>query len=170
MALPSGFIMMRRMKLVLRMALVLVCFLGVRFTAHADQSALTVENPYVRVTIPGRPAAGYIVIKNASGKADAVVSANSPKAERIELHTHLMDGAVMRMRPVEKVDVPANGSAEFKSGGDHLMLFGLDPSVTDGSDLPVTLQFSSGASLDVTFRVGKAGAARGGPGHQHRKH
>ena len=60
---------------------------------------IKVENPWVRATIPNRPAAGYMVVRNAGDSADAIVSASSPDADRIELHTHLMENGVMKMRP-----------------------------------------------------------------------
>lgn len=48
---------------------------------------LRIETPYVRVTIPGRPAAGYLKIHNPAATPDVLVSASSPMAGRIEMHT-----------------------------------------------------------------------------------
>lgn len=139
------------------------------------EGALTVEQPHVRITIPGRPAAGYMTVKNAGTKAEAIVSASSPLARRVELHEHSMNGGIMRMRQVEKVDVPAAGKVEFSSGGYHLMIFGLDKDVKPGDMLPVTLTMKSGKNIDMTFPVGKIGETpgksnAGHSGHSHHKH
>lgn len=125
---------------------------GFGFASAQDASALSLENPRVRVTIPGRPAAGYVTIGN-SGEADALVSARSPRAERIELHTHLMEDGVMKMREVEKVNVPARGIAEFKPGGFHLMIFGLDSGVKPGDSLSLTLTFDKAGNVEAEFSV-----------------
>lgn len=121
---------------------------------------LKIDHPHARVTIPGRPAAGYMMIHNTGDKDDAVISASSPMADKIELHTHLMENNVMKMRPVEKVAVPAKGMAEFKSGGFHLMIFGLKHQMKAGDALPVTLVFEKAGSLKLDFKVETLGAKK----------
>lgn len=77
----------------------LVCAAPAPLLAHDYTLCdLKIGHPYARVTIPGRPAAGYMSVRNTGGEADAIVSASSPLAERIELYTHLMVGSVMKMR------------------------------------------------------------------------
>ena len=123
------------------------------FASEITHGALKIENPWVRTTIPGRPAAGYMVVRNAGDADDAIVSASAPDAERVELHTHLMENDVMKMRPVEKIDVPAGGSAELKSGGLHLMIFGVTESLKDGNSLPVTVVFEKAGPVKIDFKV-----------------
>ncbi|MEM8744131.1 MAG: copper chaperone PCu(A)C [Pseudomonadota bacterium] len=114
---------------------------------------LKIQSPWVRTTIPDRPSAGYMKIQNTGGTADAIVSASSPDAERIELHTHLMENGVMKMRPVEKIEVPANGSAELKSGGLHLMIFGVKKPLKDGEALPITVVFEKAGPVEMDFKI-----------------
>jgi len=132
------------------------------FALAADyrQGDVTVENPWVRITIPGRPAAGYMVVKNAGGKPDAIVSASSPNAERVELHTHLMENGVMKMRPVKTVEVPAKGAVEFKSGGFHLMIFGTKKPLKAGDMLPLTVVFEKAGPLEMEFAVETIGGSK----------
>lgn len=130
--------------------------------------ALKVEEPHVRVTIPGRPAAGYMTVKNSGTTADAITAASSPLAKRIELHEHSMDGGIMRMRQVEQVEVPAAGEVVFSSGGYHLMISGLDKSVKPGDALPVTLTLKSGKNIEVDYHVGKVGDPNNPYGGQHK--
>lgn len=134
---------------------------------HAED-VLKVEEPHVRVTIPGRPAAGYMTVKNTGTAADAITAASSPLAKRIELHQHSMDGGIMRMRQVEQVEVPAAGEVAFSSGGYHLMIFGLDKSVKPGDALPVTLTLKSGKNIEVDYHVGKVGDPSNPYGGQHK--
>lgn len=141
--------------------------------AHADTPAIKIEDPRARVTIPGRPAAGFMIVKNAGTEPDTLTAAHSPQAKRIELHTHSMDGGIMRMRQVQKVDVPSSGEVAFKSGGLHLMIFGLEPDVKPGSSIPITLSFEKAGEKKVTFSVEGIGAkgkakTQGHSGHKHK--
>ena len=122
---------------------------------------LKIENPWVRTTIPDRPSAGYMTVRNAGDGADAIVSASSPDAERIELHTHLMENGVMKMRPVEKIDVPAKGSAELKSGGLHLMIFGVKKPLKDGEALPITVVFEKAGPVEIDFKIKTIAGGKG---------
>lgn len=156
----------------LGLAIVLATTATVSIAKEHAHGPLKIEKPILRVTISGRPGAGHMTIQNAGKEADALVSASSPKAERIELHTHLMENNVMKMRAVQKVDVPANGAVTLGPGGFHLMVFGLKSDVKPGQVMPITLTFSSGASVKAEFAV----TGIGGGAHvksqsgQHHKH
>ncbi|WP_416907615.1 MAG: copper chaperone PCu(A)C [Polymorphobacter sp.] len=113
-----------------------------------------IKKAWVRINpAPGRPAAGYFVMINGP-EADALVAAEAPGA-RIELHTVAMTDGVMRMRPIDRLALAPGETVEFKSGGYHLMLFGL---TAPGKTLPVTLVFDSGARRTVEAEVRMAGA------------
>ncbi len=63
---------------------------------------IEIENAWTRATPPGaKTAAGYLTIRNKSSSPDHLIRAASPLAARVEMHVHLHDGDVMRMRPVE---------------------------------------------------------------------
>ena len=61
-----------------------------------------VDGPWVRGTVAGQKATGAFMAITASDGA-ALVSASSPLAGVVELHTMSMDDGVMRMRPVPKI-------------------------------------------------------------------
>lgn len=123
--------------------------------AHAAPAADGISDAWVRINpAPGRPAAGYFTMTNGA-VADALVGAEVPGA-RVELHTMSMDGGVMRMSRIDQLALKPGETVAFKSGGYHLMIFGLD---TPGTSLPVTLVFASGVRRTVTAQVRAAGAA-----------
>ncbi|MBB3898155.1 copper chaperone PCu(A)C [Roseococcus suduntuyensis] len=124
---------------------------------------LRVEAPWTRAALEGRQGAGFMTIRNTGTVADRLVSATSPVAGRVELHTHLRDGDVMRMRPVEDIPVPAGGSATLQPGGLHLMFMGLNRTLVAGETVPVTLRFAAAGEVTVQLRVQAAGAR----GHGH---
>lgn len=117
--------------------------------AASDASGLTVTNGWVRNPIGGRGmTAGYFTLEG-DGEAARLVAAQSPEAERIELHTMAMDGDVMRMRQVEGMDVPANGALTLQSGGDHLMIFGLAPDAAEDDLLDLVLELEDGRRVNA---------------------
>lgn len=123
-------------------------------SSEASDTALsvTVSEGYVMAPLRGRDvAAGYFTASN-KGDADAIISASSPFADTIELHTHLMEDGVMKMREVEQVELPADGSVEFKPGGYHLMIFGFKRA-EDQTAIPVTLTLQSGSKMDVSLPI-----------------
>jgi copper(I)-binding protein len=109
----------------------------------------SVSNAWVRLpAATGRPGAGYMVVQGGA-QADALVSASSPSAERVEMHSMSTDGGVMRMRAEPSIAIPAGQSVAFQPGGNHLMLFGLDPRLKPGERVQLTLRFQSGATVNV---------------------
>jgi hypothetical protein len=92
-------------------------------------------------------------LQNNGSTADRLVGAESDVAEAVELHISEMKGEVMTMRPIEYVEVPANGQAELKPGGMHIMLIGLKRDLKAGEKVALTLVFENGGRIDVEAEV-----------------
>lgn len=60
---------------------------------------------------------------------------------------------MMQMRPVEKIEIPADGQVELAPGGLHIMLIGLQRALQPGDSIEVTLNFEQGDPLTVTATV-----------------
>jgi len=119
----------------------------------ASHETVHVKGAWVRITIPGRPAAAYMNIHNMGEKQDKLVGVKTAAAKKAELHTHVMDSDVMQMRKVDSVDIPAKGMAEFKPGGHHIMLFGLAEELEKGDKVPLTLIFEQAGDVQITVVV-----------------
>lgn len=153
----------------IRALLLALCLAGASGQAQAQAQAgsgLTVEQPWARPTARSAPnGAVYLTIANKGPAADRLVQAQAGVSARTELHTHLNDGGVMRMRPVTAIDIPAGGSAELKPGGLHVMLLGLKAPLVAGSSFPLTLTFEKAAAVIVTVTVRRDAATAGQGGH-----
>src|SRR5262245_17536339 len=70
-------------------------------TAHEyKHGAILIDHPWARASAgPAPTGAAYVVLHNTGGE-DRLVAAASERAERVEIHEHVMDGTIMRMRPV----------------------------------------------------------------------
>lgn len=113
-----------------------------------------VKDAYVRHMPPTQSVTGaFMVLVNNSDANRAAVSGLSSVAGSVELHTHIHDGEVMRMRQVEKIDIPANGMTELKPGGFHLMLIDLKQPLDLGQMVDITLNFDDGSSTEFQAEV-----------------
>jgi len=127
------------------------------FSVHAQ---IQIEKPWVRATAPGATVAGgYMVIRNAGAAADRLVSASSPAAAKVELHVHINDNGVMKMREVPGYDVPAKGTFDLKPGGAHLMFMDVKRPFKEGEKLPVKLKFAKAGEVSAEFHVGRIGGS-----------
>lgn len=134
--------------------------------AAADQ--ISVQEPYVRLAPPNAPATGaFMVIKNNGDKDVKVLKADNPASKVTELHTHLNEGGVMKMRPVAAIDVKAKGEAVLQPGGLHVMLIDLKAPMKEGDIVPITLTFDDGSSKKVDAKVVRPVAAGMPMQHKH---
>ncbi|MFH1661266.1 MAG: copper chaperone PCu(A)C [Pseudomonadota bacterium] len=126
--------------------------------AAADH--VSVQDPYVRLAPPNAPATGaFMVIKNNGDKDVKVVKADNPVSKVTELHTHLNEGGVMKMRPVPSIEVKAKGEAVLKPGGLHVMMIDIKTPMKEGDVVPITLSFDDGSTKQVDAKVVRPMAA-----------
>ncbi|WP_232424102.1 copper chaperone PCu(A)C [Imhoffiella purpurea] len=115
---------------------------------------IQVTDPYARAVPAGqRNSAAFMVLSNHSGEDRALVAAESPVAETVELHTHVMADGMMQMRRIERIDIPAGGTATLAPGGLHIMLIGLGQPLDPGTDIDLELRFDDGETLDLEVPV-----------------
>ena len=131
-----------RIRLLLIIALLPAC---------APPPDLRIEDPWVRAPVPGQTvSAGYLVLVNDRDSDLTLETVTSPDVERIEVHTHLHDGDMMRMRRLDRLTVPAQSRVIFAPGGHHLMVFGAAAEV---DALTLVFGFADGTKLAGTFEV-----------------
>src|SRR5512139_501860 len=101
----------------------LACALFAVAGAGAAQ-VVEVKDPWARATAPGQKAGGVFMQLMSPG-GGALVAAESLAANIVEIHEMAMEGNVMRMRAIPKLDLPAGQTVELKPGGYHVMLIDL---------------------------------------------
>lgn len=111
----------------------------------------------------------YFTVENSSGTPDKLFSASVSQslAKSASIHETLMgDGAtattmamgsgssaMMSMKEVASVTIPANGSVTFEPGGYHVMLTGLAAPLKSGQKFDLNLGFLNGGVIKVTATV-----------------
>ncbi len=137
----------------------LLLVISVLFTglAHA-QDRLMVDQAWARETPPGvNNGAIYFMIRNSGDVADRLTGVASDVADRAELHTHVEENGVMKMRPIDAIVVPENSMAMLKPGSDHVMLLDLHQPLKEGDSLQLELEFEKSGKIIVDVPVRKEG-------------
>jgi copper(I)-binding protein len=119
--------------------------------------AVSVDGAWARATVPGQSgSAAYFTIRNAGGE-DKLLAVSSPGADA-SLHSTSMDDGVMRMRPLDALDIPADGTVGLKPGGTHVMLMDLKQPLQAGAALELDLKFEKSGERRVMAEVRPADA------------
>ncbi len=109
-------------------------------SAAAWSSDIEIKAPWVRGTVVGQQATGAFMELRSQG-GSALVGASSPVAAITEVHEMKMEGTVMKMRPIARLDLPAGKPVKLLPGGYHVMLINLKQALKKGDTVPLTLQF-----------------------------
>ena len=130
------------------------------FAACSANAQMQIDKPWARATVPGASVAGgYMVIRNQGSSGDRLVGVSSPASAKVEMHVHINDNGVMKMREVRGYDVPAKGAFELKPGGAHLMFMDLKRPFKEGEKVQVKLRFEKAGEVNAEFQVGGLGGA-----------
>ena len=134
----------------------LLAFLLALFTAGpAFASEIMVIDPYARAARPGAPTgAVFMTLHNMGTTGDRLVGATTPAAEITQIHTHIDEDGVMKMREVKDgIPLAAGAMHAFERGGDHVMLMGLTQDLMDGDTLSLTLIFEQAGEVEIQVPV-----------------
>ncbi len=109
------------------------------FSATAAGAAdIDVRTPWIRGTVVGQQATGaFMEVTSKSGAT--LIGAASPVAGLSEIHEMKMEGGVMKMRPVARLELPAGKPVLLGPGGYHVMLMNLKQNLKKGESVPLTL-------------------------------
>ncbi len=135
--------------------------------AHAADVA--VSDAYARASNP-KVAGAFMTLTNRSDAPARLVAVRSDAAASVELHTHIMEDGIARMRPVEAIEIPASGTHALQRGGDHVMLMGLTAPLAQDDTVAMTLVFEDGTELPLRLQVDNARHdAPAGHGSDHKR-
>ena len=140
-----------------KLALAAALLMGLSTPSFAGD--ITIDAVWARASAGmARAGAAFMTIKN-TGAADKLVAAKADVSKRAELHTHINDNGMMKMREVKGgVVIPAKGMAMFKPGGEHVMFMGLNAPFKEGTTFPLTLVFEKAGEITVDVTVQGVGA------------
>ena len=125
----------------------------------ADTATIKIEEPWARESPPAvTNGAAYMTLVNTGKEADRLVGASGEVSATVELHSHLMEDGVMKMRPIKAIEVNLGKPAVLKPGGLHIMLIGLKKPLMAGQTFPLRLRFEKAGEIPVDVAVRKMGS------------
>ena len=125
--------------------------------AWATETApIRIETPYVRLAPPNAQATGaFMLVRNSGNTERKLLKAESPVAATVELHNHINENGVMKMRQVPHIAIPAHGQTELKPGSYHVMLIDMKAPLKENDSVPLTLTFDDGSTQRIDAPVRK---------------
>jgi copper(I)-binding protein len=147
------------------LALLLAAFLaaplaaGPVAAADYDSGPIHVAAPWARATArPGMTGGGFMAITNRGKAADRLIAMACADAQTTEVHRTVSQNGVMKMLPVDGLDLPPGRTVTLSPGGLHAMMIGLSKALAPGQTTTCTLTFQHAAPLTVQLAVQSAGA------------
>ncbi len=118
--------------------LTMVAFTVAIPVAYAQE--VSVKDAWIRGTVQGQSATGAFM--ELTGKSNArLVGVASPAAKSVEVHNMKVESGVMKMFPVDGIDLPAGKPVKLAPGGYHVMLMDLQKPLNAGDRVPLKLTF-----------------------------
>lgn len=137
-------------------ALIIAAALALPAAAHEYKLGdLEIIHPWARASAgEAKNGAVYVEIVNNGATADRLIGAATTAAAHAELHMHVSENGIMKMRPVDGgIDVAPGAHVVLKPGGFHVMLMGLAAPLQEGSSFPITLTFEKAGTIEVSVSV-----------------
>ncbi|MDH5544317.1 MAG: copper chaperone PCu(A)C [Gammaproteobacteria bacterium] len=133
---------------------VLILFGVLCSVASARSLALEVTNAWVREAPPNAKAlAGYVKLKNVSDRSLVLSQISSRSFEQVEFHATVLEGGMMRMKHLEKIELAPGEVIEFEPGGKHLMLKKPRKHLRDGDSVQLSITDVDGGTLMFEMQV-----------------
>lgn len=117
---------------------------------------LTLNNYWVRPGTISKNTAAYVSIHNPSLLKDKLLNVSCEACLATELHNHLNENGIMKMRPVKTIEIEGP-QVDLKPGSLHIMLMGLKKDLQKGEIIKIQLHFEKAGAVEVDFTVGSPG-------------
>ena len=119
--------------------LTFILLIIVSFSSYGTEFSISTQNNLISKLRPGQKVtAGYLnIIANKDAK---IIMIESKMIGRIETHSMIMDGEVMKMRKITP-ELKKNINYEFKPGGNHLMFFDIKRELKVNDDINLLFTF-----------------------------
>ncbi len=135
----------------LRTTAMLLCLGFFAASAHA-YTTVSFSRPWALATKPGQKnGAAYMELE--ASEAAVVTKLESPQAKAVEVHSMTEDKGVMKMRKLDRLDLPARTSVKLQPGGLHLMLIGLKKPMKAGDTVVVKMTIVGADKKETTMQV-----------------
>lgn len=130
-------------------------YLLIRCTGSGESAeTITISDAHALPTMgDSKTGIAFLNIHNKGVIPDAIVAAETNVAERAEIHEHVEENGIMKMRKLDKLELLPGQKIKLEPGGLHVMLLDLKKPLTLHDRFPLTLKFRTGLKMIVMVRV-----------------
>lgn len=122
-----------------------------------NRDAVDVRKAWSPAAPPGSSVAA-VYAEVVAREADTLLGATTPVALRVDMHETSEEAGMMKMRPLEQVELAPGKAVLFEPGGMHMMLMDLQKALPAGAHFPLTLRFAKAGDISTTVTVMAPGA------------
>ncbi|WP_087016464.1 copper chaperone PCu(A)C [Thaumasiovibrio subtropicus] len=132
-------------------------FSGLVNAQDVDVGDLHIQKPWSKLVPPtSAVTAGFFDVTNEGEADDRIIAARADIAGKVELHNHIHEDGMMKMREVSSIEVPAGETVSLKPGSFHVMFFNLTKVPALGEQFPVIVTFEKAGEVELMFKVKEA--------------
>ncbi len=137
-----------------RISLLAMISLVISATMALSQN-IQIGHQYARAASPiAKTGAAFMHIMNMGDEDDQLIAVITDAARNPELHTHIMEDGIAKMREVEGgFTVPAGGATILERGGLHIMMMGLTQRFVQGEMISLTLVFEKAGEVTIEVPI-----------------
>ena len=129
---------------------------------------ITVSNPHLVVFGKNaKSGAGYFVFSNKNSDPVILKKVTADFGKAMLHETDVDKKGVAKMKHLESLAVPGNGSLKLEPGGTHIMFMNISIGLDESSKYPVTLVFEEQGSLDIDLELKSANKSQKAHKHNH---
>lgn len=115
---------------------------------------LQIEEAWARATTIGNSVV-YVKIFNNSSQSDRLINVETDVCKVVELHTHLKEGGIYKMRRLKAIEIPAKQVISLEEGGLHIMLMNIFEPLKEGTEIKLILVFEKAGRVPILAKVRK---------------
>ncbi len=141
---------MKKIFLLVIFVLLATCSLS---ACGSSEPEIRVEEAWVRPDPLMENAAGYLTIHNDGGAVDALINVKVDFAQMASVHQTVMDGAIHKMEPISRLEVPAGGQVKLEPLSYHVMVMELQEGIEYGQTVPLVLEFKKSGQMTIEAEV-----------------
>lgn len=113
------------------------------------QAKVTVSDAWARATVTGQTMGGaFLTLTNDSDHDAALISVATDAADHAEMHVMQESNGMMQMVQTQRIEIPAHQSVTLAPKGTHIMLMGLNKTLTEGNVIGLKLKMNDNGRIN----------------------
>ena len=120
----------------------------------SEKNNVSISHAVIQKPFAGaKSAAGYMIIENNGEKEVFLRDVSMPLVRTMIHETVIDDNGIVKMKHLMKLGIPKKETVVFKPGGFHIMLMGLEQTLSIGSAIPAKITFTNNFGDDFIIHI-----------------